>query len=294
MADGTVVLPPRDRYAGLGQGFSNLVAGWNQQRQQQQAAQQLGQLFPNLNLQGITDPRMQMIAAQLGLQQQGRVAQPGFTLGPGQQRFGAGGQPIAQVPAAPPTPLTPTQRIAQAQLDRINLLQEKARRKTITKPEEAELSRSLQRNRPLVEFGVLPGLTQLLTPEQRREQAQQVLKKPLNSTEIKGVDTIVKAILGEPRPMPFGIRGGAAISQSKIETLWEQMMLETGYSGRSKIAQKQIESRFDRRIKELNRGKGLGVLANQYQWDRKKWEAKQNLRRKSNESIDDFIKRTGL
>lgn len=294
MANGTVVLPPYNRYAGLGQGFSNLIAGWSQQRQRQQSAQQLSQLFPNLNLQGITDPRMQMIAAQLGLQQQGRAAQPGFTLGPGQQRFGAGGQPIARVPAAPPTPLTPTQRIAQVQLDRINFLQEKARRKTITKPEEAELSRSLQRNRPLVEFGVLPGLTQLLTPKERIEQAQQVLKRPLTSTEIKGVDVIVKAISGEPKPIPFGIRGGAAVPQGKMEALWEQTMLETGYRGRSKIAQKQIESRFDRRIKELNRGKGLGVLANQYQWDRKKWEAKQNLKRKPNESVDDFIKRTGL
>lgn len=95
MADGTVVLPPRDRFAGL-RGFSeNLIQGLIQQARNQQLAQQVGQIFPGMNLQGITDPR----ALQLALQQQ-QPAEP-FTLGPGQQRFGPTGRPIAQVPIAP-------------------------------------------------------------------------------------------------------------------------------------------------------------------------------------------------
>lgn len=107
MAD-TVVLPPFDQFAGLGLGAQNLVAGILQRQQQQRAAQQLQGLgLPG----GLTAPVAQQFAAQQALGQQdivGRMAvagagQPGFTLGPGQGRFGPAGQPIAALPAAPPS-----------------------------------------------------------------------------------------------------------------------------------------------------------------------------------------------
>ncbi len=252
----------------LGQGIGQFIA---QRRQQQQQAV-LRQFLQQQGVQVPTNLPPQFLQ-QFALQRQelaGRAA-------------------IARA-----KPISPAQQITQKQLNRINLLEHKARQGTITEPEKAELQRSLQRNRPLVEFGALPGLTRLLTPEERVEKAKAPLKKPLTSTEVKGVDATINAILGEPKALPFGVRPGAAISQSKMEILWEQTIEETGYNGRGKIAKKQIEARFDRRIKELNRGKGLGVLANQYEWSRTKWEAKQNLKRRSGESIDDFVKRTGL
>jgi hypothetical protein len=250
MANGLPIIQAADPLGGLRLGLENFVATRLQALQNQQLGQQLGRIFPNLNLQGITDPRALHLAGQLGMQQQ--------------QQQGA-------LALAKATPLSPTQNIAQLQLDRINLLQSKEAQGTLTQAEKDELQRSLQRNRPLVEFGALPGLTKVLTPEERAEQARQPLVKPLTPTEIKGVDSVVNSILGGPKTLPFGIRGGAAVPQSKMNELWEQTMLETGYEGRSKIAQKQIESRFDRKVRELNKGKGLGVLANQYQWDRKKY-----------------------
>lgn len=188
-------------------------------------------------------------------------------------------------------PIPAAQQIAGKQLDRINLLESKVRNGTATKQEKTELQRSLARNKPLVEFS---GLDKILTPEQRKTKATQVLKKPLTTTEVKGVDTIIGAVVGESKPLPFGAKRGAAVKQADTEKMWEQVAEETGYNGRSRIAQKQIESRFDRKIATLNKGKGVGVLANQYQWSRKKWEVKQVAQRRPNESIDDFSKRIGL
>ena len=67
MANGTVILPPFDKFAGL-RGFSqNLVQGLLQQQQQQRAAQQLQTLgFPG----GLTSPIAQQAGIKLGLQQQ--------------------------------------------------------------------------------------------------------------------------------------------------------------------------------------------------------------------------------
>lgn len=96
-----------------------------------QAAQQLARLFPNLDLQGITNPQALAVAAQLGLQQHelaGRAA-------------------IARA-----KPVSPAQQITQKQLDRINLLEEKERQGTITKPEAAELLRSKQLKPPKTTF----------------------------------------------------------------------------------------------------------------------------------------------
>lgn len=78
------VIPPFDRFAGLRIGAQNLAQGFatglqrqDLQSQQQRGFQQLAQLFPNLNLQntqGITDPRLLGVVAQLGLAQQAQQA----------------------------------------------------------------------------------------------------------------------------------------------------------------------------------------------------------------------------
>ncbi len=104
MANGVTVLPPFDKFAGLRGGLQNFLGGQLQQQQQQQAAQQLGQLFPGQNFQGITNPLAQQVLIRRALQQQQAGQQAPFTLGPGQQRFGPTGQPIAQVPAKPIVP----------------------------------------------------------------------------------------------------------------------------------------------------------------------------------------------
>lgn len=101
MADGLPIIKGQDPLGGLRMFFQNLTQGALQRQQQQQAGQQLGQLFPNLDLQGITDPRIQAIAGQLAIAQATRTPQAGFSLSPGQQRFTPSGQPIAQVPVTP-------------------------------------------------------------------------------------------------------------------------------------------------------------------------------------------------
>ncbi len=92
-------------FGALGSGLQNAALGFNrglEQRRQQQALQQLA-AQQGINLPPGLPPQ---IAQQLILGQLGQ--QPGFTLGPGQQRFGAGGQPIAQVAPAPIPPTKPT------------------------------------------------------------------------------------------------------------------------------------------------------------------------------------------
>jgi len=253
---GLPIIQGKDPLAGLRQALTGFVGSTLQGAQNQQLSQQLGQLFPQQNFQGITNPLALQAGVQAGLQQQ--------------QQQGALGLQAAR-------PISPSQIITQKQLDRINLLESKARQGTITQPEKDELQRSLSRNRPLVEFGALPGQSRFLSPSERVEQAKQPLTRPLTPTETKGVDVAINSILGKPKSLLsglFGIRPGAAIPQNVMEQLWEQAMLETGYDGRSKIAKKQIESQFDRRVRDLNKGKGVGVLANQYQWNRGKYNAK--------------------
>ena len=116
MAD-TVVIPPFDKFAGTRGFANNLIAGLLQQQQQQRAARQLQQLgLPG----GLTSPIAQQIGGQLA--------------------------------AAQAKPMPPTQRIVQKQLDRINFLEEKARRGTITKPEKAELQSAIRRVQPKTTF----------------------------------------------------------------------------------------------------------------------------------------------
>lgn len=117
MANGIQVLPPvnPNRFAGL-QGFAqNLVGGLTQQFQRKTRAQELTELARKLQSgapfgpSGFTDP----LVAQLELNaiQQQQAPRPGFTLGPGQERFGPGGQPIAQVPTAAKPRATSFQQI---------------------------------------------------------------------------------------------------------------------------------------------------------------------------------------
>lgn len=247
----------------LGQGLGQFLAQQRQQQKQKQLQQALRQFGQQQGLQIPANLPPQFLQ-QLLLNQQKLQA--------------------TKVPTA-------AQQIKQNQLNRQNLLIQKSQQGTITPEEKKELSRSLQVNRPLIEFGKAPASAQFLTPEERIEKAQQPLKKPLSSTEVKGVDITVNTILGEPKVLPFGLKRGAAVSQKSMDALWEQTMRETGYEGRGKVAKGQIASRFDRRVRELNKGKGIGVLANQYQWNRKTYNA---THRKPNETIDEFIKRTGL
>lgn len=102
---GIQFIPTRNPFAELGLGAQNLVSGLSQQFQQRQQAQQLGLLGQQIQGGGQIDPRaftnplVGQLALQAILQQQ--QPQPGFTLGPGQQRFGPGGQQIAQAPVVP-------------------------------------------------------------------------------------------------------------------------------------------------------------------------------------------------
>ena len=257
---------------GFGQDINSLQQFLLQQQQSQGVAQQLAAALSvppdqRQGLPGINFPAAPQFP-QAQSQQGGKLF--GDLLLQQQQQQGALGLQAAR-------PVSPSQIITQKQLDRINLLESKARNGTITQQEKDELQRSLSRNRPLVEFGALPGASRFLTPSERIEQAKQPLTKPLTPTEIKGVDSTIESILGKPKSLLsglFGIRPGAAIPQSAMEQLWEQTMLETGYDGRSKTAKKQIEAQFDRRVRGLNIGKGPGVLANQYQWSRGKYNAK--------------------
>ena len=104
-------------------------AAIQQYLQQNQLAQQtqLGQgvvgpqlpspQFPQFQSQQFQNMAGQGLMNQLFGQQQQQ--QPGFTLGPGQQRFGPGGQPIAQV-APTQTPTAPTTRVIDDELFQYN------------------------------------------------------------------------------------------------------------------------------------------------------------------------------
>lgn len=178
-----------------------------------------------------------------------------------------------------------------------------------TSIQQATLTKLLE-GTPLVQIGNLPGEFRFLTEDEQVAQAKAQLEKkiapkPLTPTEQKGVRTTVNTVLTESgitggvdskgeliaKALPFGIRGGAAVNQETIGKLWEQTKVETGYSGRNKIQKRQIEVAFDRQIAVLNKGKGIATLSGQYQWNRKQWEA---THRRPGETIDDFIKRTGL
>lgn len=74
MSNGNLpIIQGPDPLGGLRGFFQNLTQAALQQQQQQQAGRQLGQLFPNLNLQGITSPLALNIAANLGIAQATRM-----------------------------------------------------------------------------------------------------------------------------------------------------------------------------------------------------------------------------
>jgi len=193
-------------------------------------------------------------------------------------------------------PPSPTQQIAQKRLDRINQLQAKVQAGTATEAEKRELQRKIG-PAPVVEFS---GLDKLLTPGERVAKAKAPLRKALTPTEAKGVDVIIEQVVPQIKPpvdlpilklIPGGMGPGPKYAQEDVGKMWEQVIEETGYYGRSEVAQRQIRAKFDRHIATLNKGKGIGVLAKQYEWSRKKW---QGTKRRPGESINEFIERTGL
>ena len=125
--------------------MANLLNIFARYRDQQQAelekqslldlGQQLGLTFPpNINSQ---------LAYNLILNQQQASLSPqaqGFTLGQGQSRFDAQGNPIA---AVAPQEVSPSQGISQAKLDRINLLQSKVEAGTATEQDKTILDKML-------------------------------------------------------------------------------------------------------------------------------------------------------
>lgn len=167
-------------------------------------------------------------------------------------------------------PMLPTQQIASRKLAKIDSLQKKVRAGTASENEKVMLEKMLA-GQPLVQIG-----ERLLPPEDRIRGAQADLEKklaqePMTPTEIKGVQTTIKEIMGEGETLPFGARLGPALSQEDMNTRWESAMEATGYEGRNEVQKKQINNEFDRHIAILNKGKGLGTLKGQYQWDRRKY-----------------------
>lgn len=75
MANGLPIIQAADPHIGLKGFIQNFIGGRLQDFEQRQLAQQVGQLFPNLNLQGVTNPAALQVAAQLGLQQQAQQAE---------------------------------------------------------------------------------------------------------------------------------------------------------------------------------------------------------------------------
>lgn len=312
---GIQVLPPPfpNQFAGVAGFANNLVAGLLQQQQQKSLAGQLSILGQQLqgggqiDFSAFTNPQVHQLAIQAVSRQ--RQQQQPFTLTPGAERFTAGGQPVAQVPAAARPPISPSQQRAQAQLDTYRAAKiipvnqrTKSQQKTVDNFEET--------GQPLVQIGGLPGLFGALTPEERpiqarAELAKRIAPKALTPTEQKGVQVTVRSVLVESgltggldskgeligKAVPFGVRRGAAVSQERIGQLWEQVMESTGYTSRDRGQQRQIDAVFDRQIKVLNKGKGITILKNQYQWNRALYN---KTHRRTGETIDSFIKRTGL
>jgi len=129
----------------------------------------------------------------------------------------------------------------------------------------------------------MPTGQALLTPPKRLAMAEadyekKIAQEPLTPTELKGVKATIQEIMGEGRALPFGARLGAALSQDDMSSKWEEAMEAIGYAGRNKIQQKQVESEFDRYIATLNKGKGIGVLKGQYQWNRSKYGLKKAMK----------------
>ncbi len=108
MARGIQVIPTRNPFAEAALGLGNFFGGVNQQFQQRTRAEELAALAQQvqgggqIDFGGFTDPLVGQLAFQAMLQKQ---QEPGFTLTPGAERFGPGGERIAQVPQAPPSPV---------------------------------------------------------------------------------------------------------------------------------------------------------------------------------------------
>lgn len=135
-----IVLPAFNPTAGIPQAIQFAAQQFQQRKQRRQQAADTQALlqFIQAQRQGLNPVLPQFRGPQAGAALAGILGQqqrqPGFTLGPGQQRFGAAGQPIAQVA---PAPVLPTQEIAQIRLDEFNRLVEKEKTTPLTPPERA-------------------------------------------------------------------------------------------------------------------------------------------------------------
>lgn len=153
------VLPPFNPIAGVPEAIAAAMGRHRQKQQRQTQAGELAQLAQmiqggrQIDPSQFSSPQVAQLALGQIIQQQGQGGDP-FTLGQGQTRFGPGGQPIANVPAAPPSPLLPSQQISQQKLNRINQLQDKVQAGTISEKEAGLLDKMLAGVSPVqISFG---------------------------------------------------------------------------------------------------------------------------------------------
>lgn len=257
--------PATDPKALFTQGLKNYLGGLNQQRESKRFGQALGEINPEATL-------FQAIAQMLS---GGATPQQAMGVGGMMQRGG----------------ISPSQQIAQKKLNRINMLQEKIETGTATTGEKAALDKMLE-GTPLVQFGK-DWEADILGPKAmadrvKKKHKEAMAEKPMSETERKGVISVIEQVVGESKAMPFGVRPGPALKQADMEKLWEDVMEATGYGGRLSTQQTQIEQAFDQYVSTLNKGVGAGVLANQYQWDRKKYKGLKATTKKDESPYEDY------
>ncbi|KKL80449.1 hypothetical protein LCGC14_2004630, partial [marine sediment metagenome] len=110
---GLPIIQGKDPLAGLRQALTGFVGSTLQGAQNQQLSQQLGQLFPQQNFQGITNPLALQAGVQAGLQQQQQqgalglqAARPVTPL----SRTGEQGREIRRLQTIPQNQRTPEQK----------------------------------------------------------------------------------------------------------------------------------------------------------------------------------------
>ena len=242
--------PQADPNALFARGLTTAVAGYNQGRERNRVSDFAQGMDPNANgMQIFQDALraglpMEVAVGMAGIQnksQQRIGSLPGWwnQATPQQQQgyMGRVGGPLVQVGS--------------------KLLSEPTR-KTAAELENAEKIRAAQ----------------VSAEEDEAKRISRQVGEPLTVTETKGVDTIVKAVLGESKALPFGIMPGPAKSQEDLEVMWENVKDQTQYEARGSVAKKKIRSSFDIRVGILNKGKGVATLKGQYAWDRKAYNLK--------------------
>lgn len=195
---------------GLQGALPGLVAG-AQQRTQQGALGQIGQQL-GLTIPPGTPPQVAQALFAAALQRQGQSQQP-FTLPAGAQRFGPGGELIAESPFAPQRPLAPRAPTAfestQTQIDSLSAIPEDQR----TPTQQARLDQLLDRKELTRTQEQAKEIRRLQAiPENRRTSAQkESLKKLLEGT------AGVQITFG--KPASAAERTAIAETQASISTL---------------------------------------------------------------------------